>query len=226
MAKNADETADQRKARRRAERNLRHAHANGLMQGILSLLRPGDVVFDCGANVGDVTARLAQTGAEVHAFEPDPYAFGVLSRRFSDADNVTLYQAAVGVTPGKVRLLRAVNFDDNPKGGSVKSTILTGGRNINDDAAGGIEVDMISLPDRIRELQAGGQKIVFLKMDIEGAELELLEYMHAHQLFEAIDLTVAETHEHKFKALRSRFKKLRQEISDIYPVTKVNLDWI
>ena len=42
-----------------------------------------DVVFDCGANVGDVTAPLAATGATVHAFEPDPFAFGQLSRRTS-----------------------------------------------------------------------------------------------------------------------------------------------
>jgi hypothetical protein len=51
---------------RRDGRNLRHAHARGLLQGILSMLREGDVVNDCGANVGDVTAPLAATGATDH----------------------------------------------------------------------------------------------------------------------------------------------------------------
>jgi hypothetical protein len=41
-------------------------------------LRPGDVVVDCGANIGLITLRLAARGATVHAFEPDPYSFGRL----------------------------------------------------------------------------------------------------------------------------------------------------
>lgn len=216
---NNELTAEEKRAQRRIQRNLRHAHASGLMQGILSLLRPDDVVFDCGANVGDVTAPLAATGAQVHAFEPDPYAFGELSKRVGELPNVALYNAAVGARAGKITLFRAANFDDNPKGGSVKSTMITGGRNINDDAQAGIEVDLISLPDKIAEIRPKDGKIAFLKMDIEGAELELLELMLEQDLFDQVNLTVAETHEHKFKALR-------RAVSEKFPITQVNLDWI
>lgn len=215
----------QRRERRNA-RNLRHAHANGLMQGILSLLKPGDIVLDCGANVGDVSAPLAETGAEVHAFEPDPYAFGKLSKRLESAENVTLYNAAVGSHAGTVQLMRASNFDDNPKGGSVKSTIVPGGRNINEQADQTHSVEMLSLPDVISDLTANGGRIAFLKMDIEGAELDLLEKMLEYDLFAQIDLTVAETHERKFRELRPRFKALRKAVASKYPITKVNLDWI
>ena len=41
------------KLKRRQQRNERAHHARGLMQGILSMLKPGDVVLDCGANIGD-----------------------------------------------------------------------------------------------------------------------------------------------------------------------------
>lgn len=219
--------ADHDKLRRRQRRNERAQFARGLMQGILSMLRPGDVVFDCGANLGDVTEPLAATGATVHAFEPDPYAFARLSGRVAGMANVVLHNAAVGVTAGHVRLMRAANFDANPKGGSVKSTVIPGGRNINEDQGAGIEVEMIALPDAIRaEAAKAGGEIAFLKMDIEGAELDLLEHMQAEGLFDLVRLTVAETHEKKFAGLRPRFAALRAAVAAAHPVTRVNLDWI
>jgi hypothetical protein len=45
-------------------------------------------------------------------------------------------------------------------------------------------------------------------------------------LFDNVKLTVAETHEGKFKTLRPRFKKLRKDVSTRYPITTVNLEWI
>lgn len=214
------------KLKRRAVRNERAQYARGLMQGILSMLRPGDVVFDCGANVGAVTGPLAETGATVHAFEPDPFAFGQLSKRVKGMGNVILHNAAVGVRAGTVRLMRAANFEDNPRGGSVKSTIVAGGRNIDERAETAIEVEMIALPDMIREVAAQAGRVAFLKMDIEGAELELLEHMQAHGLFDLVGLTVAETHETKFRDLRPRFAAMRAAIAAEHPVTRVNLDWI
>lgn len=217
-------SAEERKARNRLKRNLRNAHAKGLMQGILSMLRPTDLVLDCGANVGDITLPLAQTGAHVHAFEPDPYAFGVLTERAGHLPNVTLHNAAVGVSAGKIKLFRAANFDDNPKGGSVKSTVVRGGRSIDESAT--ISVDLIDFPAFLREKIGAHGEIAFLKMDIEGAELDLLETMLSQELINDIRLTVAETHEHKFKELRPRFRALRKAVDERFAVTKVNLDWI
>lgn len=214
------------KFKRRAKRNARAEFARGLMQVILSMLRPGDVVLDCGANVGAVTGPLAETGATVHAFEPDPFAFEKLSERVAGMNNVVLHNAAVGVAAGKVQLMRAANFDDNPMSGSVKSTIITGGRNIDEADGATIAVTMIALPDLIREIAAKTGELAFPKMDIEGAELDLLEHMQAHGLFDLVRLTVAETHENKFRDLRPRFAALRAAVADTYRVTRVNLDWI
>lgn len=217
---------DLRKQKRRMKRNLRHAHAKGLMQGILSMLQPGDVVLDCGANIGLVSTSLAETGAEVHAFEPDPFAFEALKDRLGGKHNVQLYNAAVGVSAGHITLMRAANFDDNPRGGSVKSTVVSGGSNIDETEGHGIDVALLCLPEIIADLVARHGRIAFLKMDIEGAELDLLEHMMAQDLFEHIGLTVAETHERKFRDLRPRFRALREAVAARYPTTKVNLDWI
>lgn len=213
-----------RKLKRRHKRDLRYARAEGMLAGVVSMLRPGDVVVDCGANRGDVTAQLAASGALVHAFEPDPYNFAKLQERFADAGNVTLHAAAVGTSDGTIRLMRAANWEANPDLASVKSTVVAGGQNIAE--GDGIDVAVIDFPAFLRGLVAEHGRVAFVKMDIEGAELDLLSAMLDARLFDDIQLTVAETHERKFKDLRPRFAALRDGIAAAYPPTRVNLDWI
>jgi FkbM family methyltransferase len=209
---------------RRQKRNLRKAWADGYLTAITAMLKPGDLVVDCGANMGVVTEQLAATGADVIAFEPDPFAFQALQQKFGALPNVTLINAAVGVGSGTVRLMRADNFGENPEGASVKSTILDGGRRI--DAENSVEVPLIDFPGWVREQVAARGEIAFIKMDIEGAELDILEKMDTEHLFENVRCLVAETHERKFKDLRDRYKTLRDKVSDTYAPGKVNLDWI
>lgn len=209
---------------RRQKRNLRKAWAEGYLTAITAMLKPGDLAVDCGANMGVVTERLATTGADVVAFEPDPFAFKILEQKFANLPNVTLINAAVGVGSGTVRLMRADNFGDNPEGASVKSTILDGGRRI--DAENAVEVPLIDFPSWVADQVKARGEVAFIKMDIEGAELDILEKMDAEQLFQNVRCLVAETHERKFKDLRDRYKALRDKVSESYAPGKVNLDWI
>lgn len=209
---------------RREKRNLRKAEAEGFLDGVCAMLRPGDLAFDCGANQGVVTARLAATGAHVIAYEPDPWAFAQLSTRFADTANVTLVQAALAREAGTVTLHRAGNFDDNPSGASVKSTILDGGRSVDDST--GIDVPCLAFSAEIAGRLGDRAEVCFVKMDIEGAELEILEDLVERDAFGQIRCLVAETHERKFKSLRGRFKALRDTVRARYPAKRVNLDWI
>jgi FkbM family methyltransferase len=213
-----------RKLKRRHKRDLRYARAEGMLQGVLAMLRPGDVTVDCGANRGDVTAQMAATGAEVHAFEPDPYNLAKLTERFAGVPQVHLHAAAVGTEDGSIRLMRAANWEANPDLASVKSTVVAGGQNIAE--GDGIDVAVINFPAFLQGLIAAHGRVAFVKMDVEGAELDLLSAMLDARLFDHIQLTVAETHERKFKDLRPRFAALRTAIADAYPPTRVNLDWI
>ena len=209
---------------RRQKRNLRTAHAQGMLQGIASMLTTDDLVLDCGANVGDVTAVLAPSGAQILAFEPDPLAVTRLQQRFKNAPNVSVRNVAVGAKPGEALLMRADNFHQNPDGALVKSTIIPGGRSI--DPAHHVAVEVIDFLALIRDLLATRDEIAFVKMDIEGAELDILEAMDAQDLFAQIRVMVVETHERKFKDLRPRFRAIRARIAKRYAPSKVNLDWI
>lgn len=209
---------------RRARRNQRKAWAEGYLAGVCAMLRPGDLAVDLGANVGEITAKLAATGADVVAFEPDPITFAKLEARFAGQANVTLVHAAVGVAEGTVRLMRADNFATNPHGASVKSTILDGGRRI--DAASAVEVALVDFPAWVRQQVAARGGIAFVKMDIEGAELDILEAMDREGLFAGIRGLVAETHERKFPDLRPRYRALKAAIAENEPSGRINLDWI
>lgn len=85
---------------------------------------------------------------------------------------------------------------------------------------------LTDFPAFLRGLLDAHDRVAFVKMDIEGAELDLLGAMLEARLFDQIQLTVAETHEHKFKDLRPRFADLRAAIAAAYPPARVNLDWI
>lgn len=194
-----------------------------MLSGVVSMLRPGDVAVDCGANVGEVAAQLAATGAQIHAFEPDPLAFAALSDRLGKADNVTLHNAAVGAEAGQGALHRAADFAEDPTARTTRSTLLPGGAGM--DSADTLQVQVIDLPDFLRTCLKTHDDIAFLKLDIEGAELALLDRLDRDGLLHRIRLTVAETHEGKFPALRASYKALRDRIAATYPKTRVNLEW-
>lgn len=214
------------KLRRRQRRNERAAWAEGFMTGLCGLLRPGDVVIDCGANVGDISARFLERGAEVIAFDPEPWAVERLRERFAGQPRFTLHAAAVGTSVGHVQLMRASNFSNNEALGSVKSTVVSGGRQIDEDEGNSISVEQIDFIAFLRDLIAKRGDIAFLKMDVEGAELDLLPAMDEAGVFDSIRCTVVETHERKFRDKRPVFKEIRERFAAKYNPSHVNLDWI
>lgn len=229
----AHQAAKRRKAGNRAERR---AWAKGVLDGILGQLRPDDLCLDCGANVGAVAGPLAETGAQVFAFEPDPVAFAALSDRLAPYRNTRAIPAAVGLTDGQATLHRAARFRDDPLDATVSSTLMAGKRDTTSDHD--VTVRVLSLPDILAALHAGHwpgalplprtvpKRIALLKLDVEGAELDLLPALHEGDLLAPIACTLVETHQRKFPDRRRAFLSMRRQIAGLYPATKVNLDWI
>jgi FkbM family methyltransferase len=214
------------KLQRRQKRNERAAWAEGFLTAVCGMLKPGDVVIDCGANVGDVSAPLLATGADVIAFDPEPWAVEKLKKRFEGEPRYTLHNAAVGLRDGAITLMRAENFSENAKGASVKSTVVGGGRKISKKDGDSVEVEQIDFVRFLQGLIRERGEIAFIKMDIEGAELELLPAMDKAGVFDSIRCVVVETHEQKFRELRPAFKKIRAQFAEKYAPNHVNLNWI
>jgi FkbM family methyltransferase len=136
----------------------------------LSIVRKGDVVIDIGANVGYYTtlfADLVGPCGEVHAFEPVPSTFELLSkeiRRFPRHKNVSLNCLAVG----DVDRNAAIYVPNNDHGQAALVQHREGswhGSQYHE-----VRVEMIRL-DRYADQLV---KIHFVKCDVEGAELLVL----------------------------------------------------
>jgi FkbM family methyltransferase len=67
------------------------------------LIRPGDLVFDVGANTGERTAVFLDLGARVVAVEPNPSCADVIRRRYA-CRSLAIEPSAVGAAVGSARL--------------------------------------------------------------------------------------------------------------------------
>lgn len=180
-------------ARIRDEEALQRNKEQALAEFAARLARigPGDVCLDLGANVGEVTVQLAATGALVHAFEPDPLAWGVLVQNLGHLPNVRLHNAAVAADPGTYRLQRPARFAEDPLQWTTSSRIVPEGSDGFNDPQG-IDVEVRAFSDIVAGI---GSRVALVKMDIEGSEFAILRRIFADPGSFNIDAIFCETHE-------------------------------
>ena len=174
---------------------------------------------DLGANVGSFTAEIASKVFKVHAFEPDPWAFRQLEERTKDMDNVVLYNTAVGHGSGTVTLYQHPKMKSN-KMLSTVSSIIDESRMVRDDSVA-VKVEKI---DFVEFLSRSNETFGILKIDVEGAELEILERLIDSDQLNRFEYIFCETHEPELPHLLARFDALRKHANSIAS-PKINLDW-
>lgn len=183
-------------------------------------LRPGDIAIDCGANVGDMTMILAEGGANVHAFEPNPHAFEVLRKRFEDTPHVTCYNAAVGSASGRMALYLHENSRENEVYWSNGSSLLRDKPNVSSERS--IEVEVIDLVTFLKGL---GKPVRVLKIDIEGAEVDLMEHFIDEGCLPLAQKIFVEVHDAKIPSLVVPTARLRERLAKA-GADHVSLDWV
>jgi FkbM family methyltransferase len=116
--------------------------------------RPNPLILDCGGNVGlsPIWFKRRYPSSRVVVFEADPEIAAVMERNLKafHLDDVEVVKAAVWSASGRVRFAR-----DGADGGRIGSEAAE-------------EVPAVRLADRITGT------VDLLKMDIEGAEFEVL----------------------------------------------------
>jgi FkbM family methyltransferase len=126
-------------------------------------LRPGSVLYDIGANIGFFTliaARMVGARGHVFAFEPQPRARQMLERNIAHNgfENVSVIPHAVGASRGRAHL-------------AVNSALGHATAHFADD---GHPVEVVAIDDVV----AGLRPPDVVKIDVEGAEVEVLRGLH------------------------------------------------
>ncbi|MBU2983465.1 FkbM family methyltransferase [Lentibacter algarum] len=201
------------------EKARARARADAGFEAALATLKAGDLAIDLGANAGIFTEKMAATGADVIAFEPDPHAFETLSKRVGGLKNVRLINAAAAETSGVMKLYRHVNFADAPERHSTGSSLVAGKARTSEAMT--VEVEVVDFPAFLLETS---RPVALLKVDIEGAEVALIETLLASPAGALVQKMFVETHERVLPQLAARTRALKQQTrGSIAP--EINWDW-
>jgi FkbM family methyltransferase len=169
-----------------------------------ALIAPGGVILDCGVNYGRFSRWASEsTSARVFGFEPDPRLFPELAR----LPRVEYIPCAVGAEEGVMTLY-------------LGTSLCSSGYYPQVQEAGTCEVRVQSLPSFLNERQI--QLVDLVKLDIEGAELAILERLPSATLRSMKQITV-EFHDflnaHDQPRIRAILRRMRQENSFVLRTT-------
>jgi FkbM family methyltransferase len=156
-----------------------------VLSRLIDFLRPGDVAFDIGANVGLYTVLLAKTvggAGRVVAFEPDHRAFDHLrdNLKLNGIANARCFRQALGEQAGQARL-----YASKIIGGSslVAKRKHGGGGQIVAIAAG----DDLVLAEKVPLPRA-------VKIDVEGYEHSVIRGLSRTLVHPACEVVCCEVH--------------------------------
>lgn len=134
---------------------------------VYNKLRDPKLIVDGGANVGYVSVFYAKhfPGAQVYSIEMEEANYDMLLKNTSGYDNVKPLKAALW---------------NNSNGVSFSSQSKADAYSVVDNKVADRKVASLTLADILK--MAGRDKIDLLKIDIEGAEVEILDWMRLENL--------------------------------------------
>ena len=174
------------------------------------------VFIDGGSNTGqgyEQISKLFTTDFEVHMFEPNPYCYEILLNKYPEKiiNNKALWNKSckrklkIEYCPNEKQLTGGATniLEEN----FIKPDYILDEYISNEK----IEVDCVSLVDYIKK-NINISDYIVLKLDIEGAEFEVLDDLIENHLIEYINLIIIEWHE----KMRSDNNKPREYYLDLF----------
>lgn len=138
-----------------------------ILQALASHLRPGDVCWDIGANVGLYSVLLAKIVSEsglVVAFEPEPRSAQRLKENLAanQLHNVRPFAVALGAAPGEMHLVPSVDASSGTH------------HLISSETSVDLPKVTVIAGDELRHEYALAIPVA-IKIDVEGMELDVLK---------------------------------------------------
>jgi FkbM family methyltransferase len=142
----------------------KHAQMTRIRSAYESMLRAGrnPVIIDAGANIGAASIYFSKISpeAKIVAVEPDPQNAEICRRNCESVENVTVVEAAIGSTPGRVKLKRQYK-DKNSWA-------------VQTERGEGADIRVVTVDELLAKAGLGG-KLFIVKIDIEGFEKDLFK---------------------------------------------------
>jgi FkbM family methyltransferase len=202
-------------------KNIIQKELTGIMfSRYISGLGKNSIALDCGANLGNITEILAKTGATVYAFEPNPFAYKKLTEKVEGFGNVTCINKGVWDKNTTIKLYLHQLAENDDEFWSFGSSIIKQKGNINKSRS--VEAEIIDLTEFIENLE---KNIDLLKIDIEGAECELLEKFIEKELYKKVKITLVETHDRKIQGQKEKTDRVRNLIK-AKNIKNIKLNWL
>ncbi len=172
------------------------------------------LILDCGANIGLSTIffKWLYSKSKVYAFEPDKASFELLKRnlQINNLKDAYAFNYALSNKNGKISFY----IDQKNQGSLIMST-----RPERTPNRKKVTVDAIKLSAFIKKYKI--KHIDFLKMDIEGSEVEVFADLEKEKLLKQIETMAIEYH-HKIGSEKSRLANFLKRIEDAGFEYKIN----
>lgn len=147
------------------------------------------ILIDCGASNGSALTELDNkygSFEKIYAIEPNPENARQID---TDDSRIVLLEAAISTTYGRFKLYLSERFDGSTLYPEKKSNRISVDRFV--------EVETIDFGDWLAK-NVSRDDYVVCKMDVEGAEFDVLEHLLKTRLIGLIDVLLVEWHVSRF----------------------------
>lgn len=165
--------------------------------------KPDCLIFDVGANRGQSTEiyRVLFEQCTVHAFEPQPAMFEEMRRRIGGLERVVLNHLALGDRVGTAVLHRTTHPESSSLLPLNTESWWGQALDIRPDGTAEVPIDTIDHYCAERAIEA----VDFLKLDVQGYEMECLEGARRMLTERRIGVIQAELTYHRLYERATRF---------------------
>lgn len=200
--------------------SLYHANVPEKYYNIFYYLSPQDVCIDCGVNRGRFTDILILRNCIVYGFEPHKLLYQNLLLKYKNNKNITIFNQAVHtkneIIPFYLNTKEIQNINCTESASLIKRT---------DIETFSCEVEGIDFVEFTKTIIKQHRKIKLIKLDIEGAEFDIIEKIIENKIYEYVEYILCETHERLIENGTERLKTIKKLI-EINNIKNIFLDWI